>query len=144
MLAALVPQCDASTITLCLDHIPAEKASWLSTWSAVQKTFEECRRRMGELPHANLSIELLKRDPARTRFLNNPVLQHLERSWADGEPCPSEIAFPSPSLRVAACVDPEAEATLAAREILAHVRAGGRYRDVTVLVRTLENYHQAV
>src|SRR4029434_10172874 len=33
---------------------------------------------------------------------------------------------------------------LAAREILAHVRAGARYRDVTVLVRKLELYHDSV
>jgi ATP-dependent helicase/nuclease subunit B len=48
------------------------------------------------------------------------------------------------SLRVTACVNPEAEAILAAREILRHVRNEGRYRDVTVLVRKLENYHQVL
>jgi ATP-dependent helicase/nuclease subunit B len=45
-------------------------------------------------------------------------------------------------LRLAICPDPEAEATLAAREILQHVHAGGRYRDVAVLVRRLETYHR--
>jgi ATP-dependent helicase/nuclease subunit B len=48
------------------------------------------------------------------------------------------------SLRVVRCADPEAEATVAAREILAHVRAGGRYRDVAVLVRKLERYHDSI
>jgi ATP-dependent helicase/DNAse subunit B len=48
------------------------------------------------------------------------------------------------TLRVGACSNAEAEATLAAREILRHVRKGGRYRDVTVLVRKLENYHQVL
>jgi ATP-dependent helicase/DNAse subunit B len=38
---------------------------------------------------------------------------------------------------------PEAEAVFAAREILKFVRAGNRFRDCAVLVRNLENYHQA-
>ena len=33
---------------------------------------------------------------------------------------------------------------LAAREILRHVRAGGRYRDCAVIVRALEPYHAAL
>jgi ATP-dependent helicase/nuclease subunit B len=44
-------------------------------------------------------------------------------------------------LHIATCANPEAEATLAAREIRLHIRGGGRYRDVTVLVRNLEDYH---
>src|SRR5208337_3988891 len=36
----------------------------------------------------------------------------------------------------------EAEVTLAAREVLRHVQEGGRYREVTVLVRKLEGYHE--
>ncbi len=142
LLAALMLHCDTATVTLCLDNIPGEKRSWLSTWSAVQKTFEECRKRFDELPGANHAIELLRRHPARSRFRDNPVLRHLEEFWAEGQPCPSNLEFPSSSLRAAACADPEAEATFAAREILNHVQRGGRYRDVTVLVRTLDHYHQ--
>jgi ATP-dependent helicase/nuclease subunit B len=50
------------------------------------------------------------------------------------------------SLRVIACTNPEAEATFAAREILKFVRANkaNRFRDCAVLVRQLENYHQAL
>jgi ATP-dependent helicase/nuclease subunit B len=66
------------------------------------------------------------------------VLRHLEQYWAD--PRPGEDT-PGPALRLAACADPQAEVTLAAREILRHVRAGGRFREVSVLVRKLEGYH---
>ncbi len=142
LLAALAPRCESATITLCLEKIPAEKTSWLSTWSAVQRTFEQCRGRLEEATGADLSVELLERNPARTRFLKSPVLQHLEQSWTGGSA--SNIDFPSPALRVATCADPEGEAALAAREVMAHVRAGGRYREVTVLVRDLEGYHQAI
>ncbi len=46
------------------------------------------------------------------------------------------------SLRLAVCGTPGEEAVLAAREILRFVRGGGRYREVTVLVRSLESYHE--
>ncbi len=45
------------------------------------------------------------------------------------------------ALRLVTCADPEAEAVLAAREILQFVRNGGRYRDCAVIVRDLEPYH---
>jgi ATP-dependent helicase/nuclease subunit B len=48
------------------------------------------------------------------------------------------------SIRVAICPDLETEAVLAAREILRHVRAGGRYRDCAVLLRTLDDYHDVL
>jgi ATP-dependent helicase/nuclease subunit B len=50
----------------------------------------------------------------------------------------------SRALRVAKCSDPETEAIVAAHEILAFVRRGGRFRDVAVLVRDLERYHSTV
>jgi ATP-dependent helicase/nuclease subunit B len=58
-----------------------------------------------------------------------------------GPPPPPALAR---SIRVAACMNPEAEAILAAHEVLRCARSGGRYRDVTVLVRQLETYHQVL
>ena len=96
-----------------------------------------------------VSVETLSRHPSRTRFLNNPVLQHLEKFWAEPQPyTPAQGHSERPpgaedaaslddalrrSLRLVMCSNPEAEVTLAAHEILRHVRAGGRYREVTVL-----------
>ncbi len=57
-------------------------------------------------------------------------------------PFPESAPLTSESLHLAACANPEAEATLAAREILRFVREGGRYREVTVLARNLANYHE--
>src|SRR5207248_4501906 len=93
--------------------------------------------------------------------------QHLERYWtepqeyavakdADGppqgtlnfEPRTSNIEYSrgqiEDALKVVICANPEAEAVLAAREILQHVRGGGRFRDATVLVRRLAGYHDAI
>jgi ATP-dependent helicase/nuclease subunit B len=158
LLAALVPCCEEATLTFCLDRVPLKETSWLSNWSVVRRSFETCKKRLSSLAEASVSVEVLRRDPAKSRFLDNPVLQHLETHWA--RPEPYQAASPSSesrslgtdplasqsaldaSLRVAICADPDAEVTLAAREVLSYVRDGGRYRDVTVLVRKLEGYHE--
>ncbi len=144
LLTSLVAHCDKATLTFCLDQIPAVKGSWLSPWSTVLKTFEECSKRLGEVTGASTTIELLERNPLHSRFQKKTILAHLERFWADAQPRVSEADFPADALRVATCVDPDAEAILAAREILAYIRAGGRYRDISVLVRQLDAYHQSL
>lgn len=162
LLAALAPHCEQTTLTFCLDSVPTRKTSWLSNWCVARNAFEACRKRFAALSETGVAVEILPRHPTKSRFLNNPVLQHLEKCWAEPQPysapsaassSPPEV-FPSggaiqvlrtdlrPFLQVATCVDLEAEVTLAAREILGHVRAAGRYRDVTVLVRKLEVYHE--
>jgi ATP-dependent helicase/nuclease subunit B len=178
LLGALLPHCREATVTLCLDGVPGKQASWLSSWSVVRKTFEGCRERFKRVAGVEVVTEVLPREPVKSRFAKNPVLQHLERCWAEpeayeereetegkerrtsntehrtlnvepgglGRPAPAQAASAplAPALRVATCADPEAEAVLAAREIVRHVREGGRYREVMVLVRKLEGYHQAL
>ena len=167
LMMALVPHCRQATLTFCLDHRPAGNISWLSHWSVVRKTFEECESRLQALPGVELEVEVLLRRPNESRFAGNSVLQHLEQYWAEAHPYSlptspanpayrtssaerpaSSIQHPASSiqqtLRLATCLNPDAEVRLAAREILRHVRAGGRYREATVLVRNLEGYHQSI
>ena len=150
LLAALLPCCRRATLALCLDAAPTPKTSWLSTWSVTRQAFEECRKRLGAVPGADLAVEILPRRPQTSRFGQNPVLRRLEQCWAGPETAtaagggggafpPEELAA---SLRVVFCPTPEAEVLAAAREVRRHVRAGGRYRDVTVLARKLEAYHE--
>jgi ATP-dependent helicase/nuclease subunit B len=150
LLAALIPQCEAATLAFCLERSGAEKFPALETWSHVRRMFETCKRRLEGLPGVEIVTESLSRVPAQNRYGKNPVLQHLEEFWVMPRPFLSKaqdedherVLPPEKTLRIAACVDVEAEAILATREILRHVRAGGRFRDVTVLVRKLEGYHQ--
>jgi ATP-dependent helicase/nuclease subunit B len=147
LLAALIPHCNSATLTFCLEAAPSQRHSWLSNWSVPQQSFERCKKRLEELPGVELAVEVINRDPGQTRFVNNPILQQLEAEWPKSEKHTSEDRDADAiarALRVGACSNAEAEATLAAREILRHVRKGGRYRDVTVLVRKLENYHQVL
>src|SRR5437867_8928772 len=83
LLAAITKHCGQMTITFCLDRVPTERISWLSTWSVVRRTFEECRTRMGNLAGVQVLSELLPRDPKKNRFVESSVLQHLEKFWAE-------------------------------------------------------------
>ncbi len=140
LLTAVVSRCERSTLAFCLDQ-QAENVSWLSHWSGVLGTFEQCKARLGKLAGAAVFCESLPRDPLKSRFANSPVLRHLEAHWAEPTPFAEET---SQAIRVVLCRNPEAEATFAAREILRFVRAGGRYRDVAVIVRKLDSYHSAL
>ncbi len=140
LLAALVPYCERVTLAFCLDGEPREDPHWLSTWSVVARTCRQCLGRLRALDRCRIEVERIAPGPEGGRFAANPALSHLERAWP-GESAPSFVGA-SDSIRLAPCANPEGEATLAAHEILRWVRAGGRYRDCAVLVRSLETHHQ--
>ncbi len=149
LLAAVTPLADRVTLAFCLDHLPQEDPSWLSTWSVVGQSFRRCWHRLSTLPGVELSVEILPRE-GPTRFASAPALAHLERHWASSHPAPfanpgpgdSPPSAPAFPVRLVRCANPECEAVLAAREVLQHVRdRGGRYREVAVLVRSLDSYH---
>lgn len=142
-LAALVPQCEQATLAFCLEHVPDPdgEQSWLSTGSVVAQTVRRCQARLAALPDCRVIVEQLARDPIRSRFAGSPALAHLEAHWSNPQ---TYAAGTSTALRLACCANPEAEATLAAQEILRHVRAGGRYRECAVLARSLEGYHDVL
>ncbi|MDB6065794.1 MAG: helicase-exonuclease AddAB subunit AddB [Pedosphaera sp.] len=146
LLAEVVPLASVATITFCLDRVPKEKVSWLSNWAMVRRTYTNCSKRLAGLPHREIITDLLPRRINQSRFLNNPPLYHLESRWADPKPSPQATEQKpgtlQAALRVAACANPEGEVTLAAREIVRFVRAGGRYREVTVLARKLQGYYE--
>lgn len=145
-LMALLPFCERATLAFNLDREASEGASWLSAWSVVGHTCRQLRQRLAQRQGGEVVVEWLDPASSSTRFAGNPALRHLERHWADDAPC--SAADPDPPaksvIRLALCPDPEAEATVAAREILQFVRAGGQYRNAAVLVRNLEDYHDPV
>ncbi|MEQ2006728.1 MAG: PD-(D/E)XK nuclease family protein [Limisphaerales bacterium] len=164
LLCAVLPLCRKSTLAFCLGPEAEESKSWLSLWSVVRRTYLDCRTRIKALPNSKASDEQLARDPAHSRFRDSPALAHLEANWTApaasspsppsgeragvrGQSVPSPeagqpaTAHPPSPLRLALCAHPEAEATLAAREIHRHVRTGGRFRDCAVILRTLDHHH---
>jgi len=143
LLAAVAARCDKVTLAFCLPSPPAPTpASWLSIWTGIGETFRQCLARFSGLPSARVTVDVLERDAARGRFSANPVLRHLEEKWMQPADFPDESAVAiGDSLRLAECLNPAAEALLAAREILWFVRAGGRFREAAVLLREMDGYH---
>jgi ATP-dependent helicase/nuclease subunit B len=145
LLAAVVPVCDRATIAFCLDESDAQAAgnSWLSIWSAVGKSFEQCRQRIENLPGCAIKIEILPRSLGKNRFVKSPELACLEAGWSHPNQNPeSRIQNPENAVLVVACPNVEAEASFVAREILKFVHTGGRFRDCALLVRKLDGYHK--
>ncbi len=144
LLAAVAPFCRTVTAAFCLDEpaAGADASSWLSIWNTVGHTFQQCRRRLEDLSESKMEIEVVRRDPRKSRFANNPALAFLEKAWAQGLSAVVTPALRPEGIALACAAHPEAEAQWAAREVLKFVRAGHRFRDCAVLVRHLEDYHQ--
>ena len=154
LLTAVVQSTQKATLAFCLDAEAASETSWYSPWAVVRETYSHCRRELEMLPGCKIKIQLLERDVARNRFAGQAILQHIERHWSQPRPfglrAQGELfddhwkvsRSAAPSVRVVACANAEVEAAFAAREILRYVREHqGRFRDVAVLVRQLDNYH---
>jgi ATP-dependent helicase/nuclease subunit B len=144
LLGALAPFCQKLTLAFCLDRERTEaESSWLSIWSGTGRTWRQCRAKFSALTGAQMNVEVLPRNNPAGRFAASPVLRHLEENWTQPRDFSGDQSEGSleQSLRVAICDTPAAEAVLAAREILAFVRAGGRFREAAVLVRRMEGYH---
>ncbi|MEY4385706.1 MAG: ATP-dependent helicase/deoxyribonuclease subunit [Verrucomicrobiota bacterium] len=140
LLAALAPHCESMTLAFCLASVPDADPSWISPWAIVGRTFGRCREALRTLP---TSVEVLPRSLEQGRFAEAPALAALECALA-GSACSTQ-ADPSAdgsasTIRLVSCPNAEAEATFAAREILHHAQAGGRFRDCAVLVRSLTGY----
>ena len=144
LLAALLPRCEGATLAFCLEQDLEQDPAWLSTWSVVAQTYRRCRHAMEGLPNAKIEVRTLPRDPHMNRFAANETLAHLEKSWTNETPL--TIAHQTAILRTVTCLNPEAEATLAAREVRRFVRAdpARRFRDCAVLLRSLDAHHDAL
>jgi ATP-dependent helicase/nuclease subunit B len=142
LLAAVAPFCDRATLAFCIEDQPRDEPDWLSNWSIIGRTFLRCRERLGTVPGCRVQVEVLARNARFGRFKSSAVLEHFESHWL--RPAPDSAPAAGESIRAFKCADPEAEAVVAAREVLRHVQAGGRFRDCAVLARSLESHHAAL
>src|ERR1017187_1637359 len=121
LLAATVPLCERATLAFCLETEPTPAASWLSIWSAIGKTFQQCRTQLASLPGGGVELEILQRKPGTNRFAENSALAELEQNWSLPASSVFEISNLKSQISVTACANPEAEAVFAAREVLKFV-----------------------
>lgn len=151
-LEALASCSHRATLAFCVDTatVPDE---WHSMWNIPSRAVRDCKQHLSKIHGAQFSDRILQRHGKRSRFAECGVLADLEAAWTRGEPPPgtqeaqlvlrldSNAAKP---VRVFQCATPEAEATIAAREILKFVQAGGRFREIAVIVRSLDDYDHVV
>jgi ATP-dependent helicase/nuclease subunit B len=124
-----------ATLAFCLEE-EQRPHSPVSPWFLVSQTYHRCRSAI-EQRHGreNIRLEFLPRRPQTSRFANSAALRHLEKHWNAPEP----FATAADGIRLVEAADPESEAVFAAREILKFVRAGGRYHETALLLRSFEN-----
>ncbi|MHB9009360.1 MAG: PD-(D/E)XK nuclease family protein, partial [Limisphaerales bacterium] len=153
LVAALVPHCARAELAFCLDDPLETGERRLGTWSVVGRTFNRLQERLRSQPEIDVQVEELPRGGSRSRFSAAPQLDHLERSWARPTAFAEEAMTESPedegtadaAIRMIQCSTPEEEAEAAARIIRKFVRSrGARYREVGVLLRSLETHHDVL
>jgi ATP-dependent helicase/nuclease subunit B len=145
LLAAMIPFCGAATLAFCLETDTSEPSRKLSIWSAINKTYTNCRSRLESLSNGPIEVKTLTRNSRRHRFSEAPALAQLESGWARPiQNIPLTIANPGETVRIAECENQEAEATWVAREVVKFVREGHRFRDCAVLFRNLEGAQDAM
>jgi len=145
LLAAVVRVSRTTTLAFCLDQEIREDPPWLSTWAVVGQTARRVHVRLAALTGATLSAEVLQRREGVGRFAGQPALAHLEACWTRPVEASGEARDRAGNvLRLVACADFEREVEMAAREVWRHVRAGGRFRDVAVIVRALDDRDAAL
>ncbi|MBE6657011.1 MAG: hypothetical protein E7604_01060 [Ruminococcaceae bacterium] len=90
--------------------------------------------RMAEGMHITVSISEL----TENRRSASAALRHLQKNlWTMGSTEPAE---PGDDIALFACDNPFDEAEAIALDISRYIRAGGRYRDITVITRGTERY----
>lgn len=145
LLAAVARRSGHATLAFCCPDDFQREVSWLSTWTLVTQTVRRVHTELTSTAGAEWSVETLRRTPEVGRFVQQPALAHLEQAWTS----PAAATGPAQAraaegLRLVECVDFEHEAEIAAREIWRHVRAGGRFRDIAVTLRSLDFGHAAL
>lgn len=146
VLAALTRHCREMTVTFCWEEVRGVRPRWLSPWWIVARSKERLEEALRQRPGVEVIHERLEPRSSGGRFDAAPDLRRLERCWAGATPGETaeqglRVRTGQPArapVRLVCCEDPLAEASFVAREIWRFVRAGGRFRDVLVLVRDLE------
>ncbi len=145
LLLHLLPHCEGATIAFCLPSNPALDSSWTSPWAVLGSSYHRLRHQVEQVAGISVLVETLPSSPPG-RFSLSPRLAHLESAWASpqtgGEAVPPEAPD---QVRVLACSNMETEAAVAASLVAETIRnQGWRWRDIAILVRSLDSYHDLI
>ncbi|WP_173916990.1 helicase-exonuclease AddAB subunit AddB [Halobacillus sp. Marseille-Q1614] len=141
VIEALFSKCSNVHVALTADDPKSDENEELDLFHETKETYFTIRQMAREsgCPVA----EDIVLDPANGRFQERPALKHLER-YFDERPAPAYEGSDVP-IQLAEAVHPRAEVEGAAQQILHLVRDKGyRYRDIAILVREPNVYHNLI
>jgi ATP-dependent helicase/nuclease subunit B len=153
LLAKLLPKCHRATLAFCVDADSYQTNKWFSKGFTVGTFFSKCKNKIEAEDGCEVEVEILK--PLQNRFNKQPELARLEKGWGDFSPVQQQQLvdnflknesewWNNGGVRVVSCSNPLAEIVFAARTIREYARRGGRYREIAVLMRNLDDYNDLI
>jgi ATP-dependent helicase/nuclease subunit B len=139
VLEALLCTVERVNVALCLDphHVTGRGQGLFCLTETTLSRLTELARSSGVNLEAPVNLK-----GTGTRFKNHSGIAHLERKFFHR---PTAVYAGDPGLKLVAAANRRAEVEGAAREIVRLCRERGyRWRDVSVVIRDLENYHELV
>lgn len=144
LLGEVIKRSDSATLAFCVDSDSISKKSLFARGYMVGNTYLRCREYL-EAIGCRTWVEILTGEVRRFQAQD---IDLLSKSWGDFGGQTYAIQLPqndrewlaAGGIRIVVCANPIAEAVLAARTIRKYVRGGGRYKEVAVLTRRLDNY----
>lgn len=149
-LVSILPHCEEATLAFCVDSSSYETEGWFARSYTVGTAFSKLKKRLEVEKGCEINIQYL--EPKKYQIVNQPVIGFVERNWGDfssagynGDlPHDENRWWEDGGVRIVSCSNPISEIIFAARLIREFVRKGGRYREVSVLMRRLEHYHDTI
>lgn len=140
LLKAIIPCAEVSTLAFCTEACP-DSIVGTRVWDQVNLTKERLHNELRTIEAIHIHEERLVRRTEHGRFDRSHVLAFLESAWTKPSAFQGDTGE---SLEIIDCHNPQEEIIAAAREILKFVKAGARFRDIAVLVRSLEPWQESV
>lgn len=146
MLSALIRVAGRVSVSLCLDA--ASISNPLGAEASLFHRPLEAYRLLSELAHragVDLEPDRILDDPSPGRFRTSSLLAHIEHGWDQPAPQPWNQPCNPEQLMLRVARNRTEEVTAVAAEILHLCRTKGyRFRDIAVIVRDLDTYHDSI
>ncbi|MCP8615538.1 helicase-exonuclease AddAB subunit AddB [Salirhabdus salicampi] len=140
VIEALIKKVDHVTITLTHDLQHTDSADELDLFYQTKQTYQQILEVAEHLQVQQEEPIVLK--PEKSRFMDKPYFAHLEKHFDEH---PTKVYDSEAPIKLAQAVHPRAEVEGVAQEVLRLVRDEGyRYKDMAILIRNADVYHDVI
>ncbi|HON07087.1 MAG TPA: PD-(D/E)XK nuclease family protein, partial [Verrucomicrobiota bacterium] len=149
-LTKILSHCEKATLAFCVDEDASQTNDCFSRNTFVKRFFSKCKAKIEEERGCEIFTQFLK--TSENRFKNQPALEYIQKHWGDfsiegfdGNLSSNDSEWWNEGgIKIISCSNPLAEVVSAARTIRQYVRMGGRYRDIAILMRRMDDYHDLI